>query len=365
MLEILRRLVACRSISPCDGGAIDCCAEFLQKLGFTCHVMQFGEIKNLYAKYGKGNRCLCFAGHVDVVPPFSEWNSDPFELVVSGDRVIGRGTNDMKGPLAAALKAISDTNLHDKAISVMLTSDEEIMGDYGTNAIVDFLLDKKEKITGCVLCESCAKEAAGEYVKIGCKGSLSVDVNSVGSQCHVAIARYSGNCVNNLIHFLNKLLPNLDDGNSNFEPSSAQVTYLNTPEIKSRNVVPNRATALLNIRFNDTWTFDSIENYIIEIAKQTHGIDIKFLRGQEAFIGSTDEWTNFLKRSITKAINKAPECGTYGGNSDAVFIRKLCPVAEIGAPIHNAHMSNEYITLSDLNKLYNIYRQIIDDFFAV
>ena len=365
MLEILQKLVACRSISPHDGGAIDYCAKFLQNIGFACHVTQFGDIKNLYAKYGHGDDCLCFAGHVDVVPPFSGWESDPFCLVVSHDKAIGRGTNDMKGPLAAVLKAISDADLTNKTISVMLTSDEEIMGEYGTNSIVNFLLQKNEKITGCVLCESCAKGNAGEYVKIGCKGSLSVDVMSKQEQCHVSIARYSGNCVNNLISFLNDLLPDLDDGSENFEPSSAQLTYLQTPDVKSRNVVPNQAMALLNIRFSDRWSFDSLENHIMSMAAKKSGITVEFLRCKEPFIGSTERWTKMLQNSVHRAIGVRPECGTYGGNSDAVFIRKLCPVAEIGSSIHNAHISNEYITLQDLNKLYTIYSQIIEDFFAI
>ena len=360
MLQILQKLISFKSISPCDSGAIDFCAEFFKNLGFECHILQFGEVKNLYARRGSG-KSLCFAGHVDVVPPFDGWETDPFELKICCDKAIGRGANDMKGPLAAMMQAILEADC-DVPLSIMLTSDEEIMGEHGTNAIVDFLKKSDEQIAGCVLCESCSKDCAGEYIKIGCKGSLSVDVVCRKIQCHVAMARYLGNCVNNLVSFVNDLLQGFDNGNENFEPSSVQLTYLKTPEINSRNVVPNVAMALLNIRFCDLWCCESLESKILYMSKQYSDIAVDFHRGKEPFIGSTKEWTVFLQKSMQNVIHKIPECGTYGGNSDAVFIKDLCPVVEIGSPIANAHMSNEYILISDLEKLKNIYLQIIKDF---
>ena len=56
------------SVTPKDEGALDLVAAALEKLGFDCHRLVFGDIHNLYARRGNGRPNLCFAGHTDVVP---------------------------------------------------------------------------------------------------------------------------------------------------------------------------------------------------------------------------------------------------------------------------------------------------------
>jgi succinyl-diaminopimelate desuccinylase len=364
-LDILGRLVSFKSISPHDDGTIQFCKIFLERLGFTCDVLIFSGVNNLYAKLGDSSKNLCFAGHVDVVPPLDGWSSDPFELTIKNRRAFGRGTNDMKGPLASCFSAIryvieNDLLNSDISISVMLTSDEEIMGDYGTKSVVNFLKERGEKITGCVLCESCSPYGSGEYIKIGCRGSLNVDIESKGTQCHVANANLVGNHIHSFIKMLDSLCNNkLDDGNERFVPSSVQLTSIQTPNNPARNVVPSKASALLNVRFNDEWTFDSLEQYI---ADHTGGFNVSFLRFGYPFIGASTAFTQFLSESIAKTTGKSPEIGTDGGNSDAIFIGEITDVAEIGSPIINAHIVDEFIELSDLEKLHHIYRDIILSF---
>ena len=76
--------------------------------GFDIQV--FGEKEeekttNLYARYGDCSPNICFAGHIDVVPPLNEnlWDYNPFELKVIGEKVYGRGTVDMKGAIACGI----------------------------------------------------------------------------------------------------------------------------------------------------------------------------------------------------------------------------------------------------------------------
>src|SRR6202043_1233791 len=87
------------SVTPRDEGALEVLAETLEGLGFACHRLQFGEIRNLYARYGDGRPNLCFAGHTDVVPtgPVEAWSFDPFAATVRDGMLCGRGAADMKG----------------------------------------------------------------------------------------------------------------------------------------------------------------------------------------------------------------------------------------------------------------------------
>ncbi|VBB09601.1 peptidase m20 [Lucifera butyrica] len=68
----------------------------------------------VHAEYGTGQEYVYAFGHCDVVPAGEGWQSGPFRLVKSGDRLTGRGVIDDKGPLLAvflALKLIRDKAL--------------------------------------------------------------------------------------------------------------------------------------------------------------------------------------------------------------------------------------------------------------
>jgi succinyl-diaminopimelate desuccinylase len=362
ILSILESLISFRSITPKDEGAILFCENFLNNLHFKCINLDFSGVKNLYAKIGTSDNTLCFAGHVDVVPPFSGWTVNPFQMNIKDDSVFGRGANDMKGPLAACLAAVSDVirnNLLPPNISVsfMLTSDEEIMGENGTSKVVDFLKKRNEKIAGCILCESCSNGESGEYIKVGCRGSLNVDIGFNGQQCHVATAIKQGNHLHEFIEAMNYLCKSvLDDGTDKFPGSSIQMTSIQTPIGCVRNVVSSEINALLNVRFNDLWTFDTLEDYI---TRKVFPFGVSFQRFKEPFIGASAKFVEFLTEVISSTVGRVPEVGADGGNSDAVFIKTITEVAEIGSPIANAHLADEFIKIDDLIKLNAIYRNSI------
>ena len=362
-LKLLSDLVSFKTITPRGEEAIDYCSNFLKNLGFNCQKLVFGEVSNLYAKFGNSTKNLCFAGHIDVVPPLDGWDSDPFVLIERDGLLYGRGTNDMKGPLSAGLAAISDflnSNNPDFSISVLLTSDEEIMGDNGTKKVIEFLKDHNEKITGCVLCESCSPEKSGEYIKIGCRGSLNVDLKSEGKQCHVVSGKELGNHLHDFIQFLSKFLQTtLDEGNQNFSPSDIEMTSIDVGNLV-RNIIPQIATAKFNIRFNDLWTFDKLEKFINDSLPKN--ITATFERFGYPFIGADQKFIDFISNSISGSINIVPKVGTVGGNSDALSIHELTNVVEVGSPIDGAHIVNECIAKDDLSKLKKIYLSILKSF---
>ncbi|MDR1488565.1 MAG: succinyl-diaminopimelate desuccinylase [Holosporales bacterium] len=364
IIKILDDLIKFRSISPNDDGAIEYCKSFLENLGFLCQALSFYGVNNLYAKFGNNDKNLCFAGHVDVVSPLSEWNTNPFELNIVNGIAYGRGVNDMKGPLSSCLAAIRDIITegllpNDVSLSVLLTSDEEIMGDFGTKSVISYLKKINEKITGCVLCESCSEEKSGEYIKIGCRGSLNIDIISSGTQCHVANSSLIGNHIHKFIEKLAYFCGTpLDSGSQNFSPSSIQLTSIDSGENNVRNIVPSKAKALLNIRFNDNWTFKTLKQYVTNIFFDEQ-FSISFEGFGSPFIGSSPKFVEFLAQSIEQVTGDKPNIGTKGGNSDALFIKDITDVVEIGSPICNAHIVNEFIELDDLTKLYNIYKNIM------
>ena len=68
-LKLAKDLIRKPSITPKDAGAINLLVKNLRSIGFSCKIINFKNIKNLYAKLGKSTPNFCFAGHTDVVPP--------------------------------------------------------------------------------------------------------------------------------------------------------------------------------------------------------------------------------------------------------------------------------------------------------
>src|SRR5438067_13683829 len=151
-LELAKELIARRSVTPEDGGCQELVAARLEKSGFRCEPMKFGEVANLWARRGAGHPVVCFAGHTDVVPtgPLTEWHSDPFVPTVRGGKLYGRGAADMKSSIAAFVVAaerfVAERPDHPGSISLLLTSDEEGPAVDGTVRVVERLKARNETI---------------------------------------------------------------------------------------------------------------------------------------------------------------------------------------------------------------------------
>src|ERR1044071_8852772 len=79
-LDLAKQLIACRSITPDDGGALEVIGARLARAGFKCERLDRGAVRNLWARRGSAAPLVCLAGHVDVVPPgaVDRWTNDPF-----------------------------------------------------------------------------------------------------------------------------------------------------------------------------------------------------------------------------------------------------------------------------------------------
>tara|TARA_B110000438_G_scaffold222073_1_gene215427 strand:- start:206 stop:685 length:480 start_codon:yes stop_codon:yes gene_type:complete len=151
-LKLAKELIRKPSITPKDAGAINVLAKNLRSLGFKCQLINFKNIKNLYAKLGNSSPNFCYAGHTDVVPPgkISDWSVDPFKPVVKNNKLIGRGANDMKTSIACFVAAVSRFKVKNRkfkgSISLLITGDEEGLAINGTKKVVEYLRKKKKRL---------------------------------------------------------------------------------------------------------------------------------------------------------------------------------------------------------------------------
>ena len=277
-LKLAKDLIKIPSITPRDAGAINFLRKQLRLLGFECKILEFKDkksepIKNLYARLGKQAPNLCYAGHTDVVPPgnIKDWSIDPFKPSVRKNHLIGRGANDMKSSIACFISAVNKF-LQTKpkfngSISFLITGDEEGLAINGTKKVVDYLKKRKEKIDFCIVGEPTNPNKLGEMIKIGRRGSLTGKIEVSGTQGHVAYPHLSNNPINTLISICKKLKDKkLDKGNKNFQPSNLEFTAINVDN-KAHNVIPSRASAQFNVRYNNFHTAKSLKKKISLIIK--------------------------------------------------------------------------------------------------
>ncbi|MGO1688004.1 MAG: M20/M25/M40 family metallo-hydrolase, partial [Psychrobacter sp.] len=151
-LDLSITLLERPSVTPDDDGCQDILSERLQKSGFDCEFMYFGdrnqsgehaEVKNLWARRGTGNPVICFAGHTDVVPTGDEgnWRYPPFTPTIADGYLWARGAADMKTGIAAftiaAERFVKNHPEHKGSIAFLITSDEEGPSINGTVKVVE------------------------------------------------------------------------------------------------------------------------------------------------------------------------------------------------------------------------------------
>ncbi|MDX6550945.1 MAG: acetylornithine deacetylase, partial [Gaiellales bacterium] len=128
--ELLRRLVAFPSVAGRPNGEIaGFVRDWLRERDVACDVVAGnGGRVNLLAMRGPRDVAgVMLAAHMDVVPADADgWSGDPWRLEQSDDRLVARGSADMKGFLACAMAAIAGAGELSRPLHLAVSTDEEI-----------------------------------------------------------------------------------------------------------------------------------------------------------------------------------------------------------------------------------------------
>ena len=373
-LKLAKDLIRKPSITPNDAGAINLLAKNLRSIGFNCKIINFKNVKNLYAKLGKSSPNFCFAGHTDVVPPgnIKNWTTSPFKPIVKNNKLIGRGANDMKASIACFVTAVSRFKNQNKnfkgSISLLITGDEEGIAVNGTKRVVKYLKRKREKINFCIVGEPTNPNKLGEMIKIGRRGSLTGRLTVIGAQGHVAYPQRANNPSSTIIKILKRIKDlKLDKGTKNFQPSNLEITKISIDN-HADNVIPGSAEAVFNIRFNDKHSSSSLKRKLNKIFKTVSKINkskfkVNYDVSGEAFLTKPNKTTYMVQNIIKKITGLKPKLSTSGGTSDARFIKNISPCLEFGLVGKSMHKIDENVSVSDLKKLTKIYENILVSYF--
>jgi succinyl-diaminopimelate desuccinylase len=377
-VDLTQRLIRCPSVTPIDAGALKTLSDFLDGFGFKTHNLRYEEagyppVDNIFSVIGdrQAGPHLCFGGHTDVVPtgPLEKWTYPPFAAEIHDGQLYGRGAADMKSNVAcfavAAARYIEKNGLPKGQISMLITGDEEAEAVNGTVKVLKWMQDNDFIPDAALIGEPSNPKQLGECVKIGRRGSLNGDLTVTGKQGHVAYPQLADNPVPRLVRIAQALSEAvLDTGNAHFQSTNLEITSIDVGN-PADNILPETARAKFNIRFNDTWTAQSLEaeiRRIIDATGEAYTLGIR--SNAECFITKPSAYTELVVGAVKSKTGLTPELSTSGGTSDARFIAQYCPVVEFGIINATNHQIDEHVKVSDIEDLTDIYEEIITRFFA-
>jgi succinyl-diaminopimelate desuccinylase len=388
VVELTRALVRCESVTPVEAGALQLLERTLGALGFRCERMDFtqagtDDVANLYARIGQGpnegGKHFCFAGHSDVVPvgDLSSWTIGPFAAELSSGYLFGRGAADMKGAIAAFTEAAARFIARrgrdfGGSISLLITGDEEGPAVNGTVKMLKKLAERGETIDACVVGEPTSSKCFGDMMKIGRRGSMTVDLVIRGVQGHVAYPERLDNAIHRLSAIVEALVREpIDKGSTHFQPTSLQFTTIDVGN-KATNIAPGVAHARFNTRFNDLWTSQTLLAHLKErIERANAGVAgngiVEYAKVEvsgESFYTPPGALVEIVGGAVREVTGVECELSTTGGTSDARFIAKYCPVLEFGLVGESMHKVDEKSAVADLKALSRVYETVLDRYFA-
>lgn len=421
-LALLQELLRRESVTPKECGIYDVIRPSLETMGFRCLQFDKGGVRNLFAYLDLSEnaknpseqqnlaresispmniRHFCFMGHVDVVPAGDGWSVGAFSGVEQEGYIWGRGAQDMKAGVAAfvcalvdfaeSIKAESTPNTrldsrvqpdclesttqsawqsnraHLPMLSLLLTSDEEGDGTYGTRYALEELAKLKLLPSHAIVAEPTCSEMFGDTIKNGRRGSINGVLEILGKQGHVAYPEKCHNPVEALGAWLGKLAGvELDSGDENFAPSKLVITDIRGG-LEVVNVTPSALRVMFNVRNSPLSSIESLQIYIEsimqEIQRSHAGITCTLSLKQSAkpFICARDSaLVKHLTTSIETICGITPACSTSGGTSDARFCHEYgIEAVEFGVRNDRIHSVDERVAVGDVEGLYGVFMEFL------
>jgi len=388
VVELLKELMACPSITPDEAGSHGILVQRLERLGFIVEDLPFEEVDNFWARRGSQGPLIVFAGHSDVVPPGPDksWTSGPFEPTERQGFLFGRGAVDMKGGLAASVIAVERFLAahpdHQGSLAFLVTSDEEGASINGTKRVIEVLEQRNEKIDYCIIGEPSSEQNLGDQIRVGRRGSLHGKLIIQGKQGHIAYPVLGHNPIHNCLSALQKLivadwerlchsheggnLPNesreilAQATERDFPPTTFQISNIHAGT-GALNVTPAEVELRFNFRFSNALTAKQLQEKLENIL---NGHQLQYsldwdLSG-EPFLTSQGKLLEAVKQAVHQATGAYPKLSTGGGTSDGRFIAPTgAEVIELGLIHTTAHQIDECVRLEDLHKLVEIYEKVL------
>jgi acetylornithine deacetylase/succinyl-diaminopimelate desuccinylase family protein len=365
-LELTSSLVSYPTVSP-EGNEKECAKyifDYLKDLRIEDSEIDIHEFDgtraNVVATFSPEKEPgLLLSGHMDVVPAGESWASDPFRATARMDKLFGRGTADMKAGLASMLKSI-ETTVKGSSLKrrlVFVASAGEETGFVGLAKLVQNSIISSKSTTCVVIGEPTDLQPARAH-----RGIYRLKVNFVGKSAHAGTPQLGVNAVEHVCKFVDSLESVRADLSKEKNELLGSTTL--TPTLINggigENVVPPDADVVLDSRRLPIHSSDFIRSKIESRAK-----DMKIEYHISEIVNhpplDTPE-SNFLTK-LAEKITGAKSTSCAFGTEGSIYWGELgLPTIIVGpGSVEQAHISNEFVDLSQIDRAVSIYSSFIKE----
>lgn len=360
--DLTADLVAIRSESELTNlAAVDRADSLLGEAGFCVERLSYVDARgvekfNLLAKKGNGPGGIGFFSHIDTVPGGDGW--DPFDPRVDGGRLYGRGSCDMKGPLAASIVAAARVDASDlkHPVFISVTADEEIGHVGARHVIAESATLEAGWPDYAVICEPSLMTPVYAH-----KGSTAIVVTAHGIAAHSSTDR--GESANfEIAPFLADMARLAEEfgsdpkyRNDEFDPPTNGFNMVINDGGTASNVTAEMSECTLNFRAMPDAAADEVRNRILDRAG-AYGLEVSE-SGHAPFYADRNSTLARLACELTgheRAITVP-----YG--TEAVWFQEHAETIVMGpGDIAQAHTTGEFIELAQLELALEVYGKLIN-----
>ncbi len=306
---------------------------------------------------------LC--SHFDVVPVTGqEWETDPFNLVISGRKAFGRGVNDDKAEIVASIAAVKSARSNAN-VEFIIACDEEVGSEYGTK----WVLQNRRKLiksTHAVVLDTSKK------ITVGSSGTTMGKITVLGKEAHAGYPHLATNAITSALPFLSRLSRfskiagksvskyGVAGGLKIYGRFSITMLHAGFKE----NIIPGRLEARFDMRSIPEISVERLRERFsryFEKARKASGVDATL-----EFTGMNDGYCTDPREKIVRMVAEATGLkefyGTFGSNDGSFFHRAGIPVVAYGCTNVTHHKANEYVDLDEMLQLKREIARLLEIF---
>jgi succinyl-diaminopimelate desuccinylase len=372
-ISLLRKLVSINSVFPNERVICEFVETLLIEQGFSTQRIAIAPNRfNVVGERGTRGKPILFYGHLDTVPPYGQWEGDPFTLREEGDKLHGLGAVDMKAGVAAILKAVEEKT--DRRIKVVFGVDEENISEGSNEVLKNGFLDDAEVGICTEIATSENQRFGPQAITLGRRGRCVLEISVPGSSFHGAQNSRGINAISEasrLVIELEQLNGSL--GTHELLPPSTQFirrissesTSLSVPdnaiiELDRHMVAPETPETVLK----DTNRFIS-RLYADGIFREIDGKRITVILKERKtpylapYVTSKDNpYVQMLSTIIRESIGEP--IYNYGASvADENALAKAVPMISIAPAGNREHASNEWVSKSSYLQLIDILKTFL------
>ncbi len=372
MVSSILGLIPLKGIGPENGGDGELRkAEYLQRLmegmGFDVERVDSGDARvpsgirpNLVVRYpGRMSRSVWVVSHMDVVPPGSGWETEPFSPTIREGRIYGRGTEDNGQAVISsiyALRAMRDLGLKPEyGLNLAIVSDEETGSEHG----VKYLLSQGVFSSDDMALVPDAGNSEGTMIEVAEKGILWLRLRVKGKQAHASTPQKGINASRiamKLALALDDLLHSrfgeedrlFDPPRSTFEPTRRE------PNVENVNTVPGVDVSYFDCRVLPRYELDDVLSTAEALCNifRGYGVEVELQvieRSEPSFTDPNSEVVERLRRAIKLLRGKDAFPKGIGGGTCASHLRRAGIEAAVWMTTEEtAHQPNEYCVIDNI-----------------